>query len=123
MTYIVPNGMTLLNIFAKGGGGGGGSTAGNGGNGGSVNANFIVQPGDELNWYIGKGGDYGGGNTSFAGVTFDAPSNSINGFSVSNQSGGANTANGGVSTPRIPLSQNEPRGSITVISRPNLSLE
>ena len=61
--YIVQTGVNIIKIVAYGAGGGGcindGTSIGNGGQGGSVNANFNVQPGDLINWYIGKGGDFG----------------------------------------------------------------
>lgn len=67
-TWTVPDGVTLIQIVATGGGGGaslpGTGSGGNGGNGGMVTATLAVTPGDTLSLYVGGGG---AGTTQFTG--------------------------------------------------------
>lgn len=70
-TWTVPEGVTRLQVVARGGGGGTGTGTSNvarGGHGGVVTATLTVTPGDVLNLFVGGGGQRsiggGGGGSS-----------------------------------------------------------
>jgi hypothetical protein len=97
--YTVPNGVTSVLILAIGGGGGSGSSSagGIGGDGGTVTTPFAVEAGDIITYFIGNGGDYGGGsNANASKIVPPLPLDDciIDGDSNA-RTGGRNSMNGG----------------------------
>lgn len=95
-TWVVPSGVTYIDIFGCGGGGGGGGSGGNGGNlpsynggggGGGAGANVYqlqkisVVPGDTLTILIGAGGTAGAAGTAGSSPAYYGSSGGIGGDS------------------------------------------
>jgi RNase P/RNase MRP subunit p29 len=98
-TYVVPAGVTSLQVVASGGGGG--ATTGfayHGGNGGIVTATISVTPGDVLTLFVGGGGGVGfatGGGGGSSNVNASTANRIIAGGGGGAGAGSGGAANGG----------------------------
>ncbi len=101
--YVVPSGVTSIDVKMWGGGGGGGqSSGGSGGGGGYVEGTIAVTAGETLNAYVGGGGGTtgtsGGGGGGFSNLTRQTGSVRLllaGGGGGGGQQGGAASAGGG----------------------------
>ena len=86
-TYVVPAGITSLNVTLSGAGGGGGGNYLAGGAGGLVSGTLTVTPGETLTIIVGRGGQQGYGSpTSYGGG--GAPGADVYAYSLSGGGGG-----------------------------------
>ena len=86
-TYVVPAGITSLNVTLSGAGGGGGGNYLAGGTGGLVSGTLTVTPGETLTIIVGRGGQQGYGSpTSYGGG--GAPGADVYAYSLSGGGGG-----------------------------------
>lgn len=116
-TFVVPAGLTRLNVKAWGAGGGGGrNQSGVGGGGGFAGANVPVAGGDSLTIVVGAGGPFGGTAPTYGGGG-SGGSDPFNAFHGAAGGGRSAVRNGGVEL-LTAAGGGGAAGAPTVLSRP-----